>query len=188
MQIISGKGRGIMLDTVDSLDIRPTSARARKALFDSLGKFDEAIVLDLCAGSGALGLEAASRNAEKVYFVEKDRRHCTVIEKNIIKLQKAGATATFNVLNLDATNIDRLSLICDHADVIFADPPYPISVDIFEKILANENFKPWAKDSLIIWEIPDLSGASGEFIKHKSEFNTFNLRKFGSTIFLIAEL
>ena len=184
---ISGKARGVNLDTVDTLDIRPTSARARKALFDSLGSFEGAIVIDLCAGSGAIGLEAASRGAEIVYSIEKDPRHIQVIEKNIRKLEKTGVETEFNVICADISDMNKIAPRIEDADVIFADPPYDISAELFAKLVKNPQFTKLAENSLIIWEIPDTSGSAGEFIRLKSAFSTFNFRKFGSTIFLLAE-
>ncbi|MBR7127318.1 MAG: RsmD family RNA methyltransferase [Lentisphaeria bacterium] len=187
MQIISGKARGVVLDSVDTLDIRPTSARARKALFDSLGSFEEAIVLDLCAGSGAMGLEAASRGAGIVYSVEKDARHVQIIERNIRKLQKTGVETEFQVIHSDILNMKKITAEIDEVDLIFGDPPYDISAELFSQIVADENFRNMAQNSLIVWEIPDNAGAVGEFIRCKSLFSVFNFRKFGSTVFLMAE-
>ena len=70
MNIISGKARRILLTVPKGMAVRPTSVRARKALFDSLGDFSGANVVDLFSGSGSLGLEAASRGAAKVVMVE----------------------------------------------------------------------------------------------------------------------
>ena len=187
MQIISGKARGVILDTVDTLDIRPTSARARKALFDSLGSFEDAIILDLCAGSGAMGLEAASRGAAIVYSVEKDPRHVKVIERNINKVRKTGVETQINLIHSDILNMGKIKNAIDEVDLIFADPPYDISAELFTKLIADERFLELAENSLLIWEIPDSAGSAGEFIRHKNLFSSFNLRKFGSTVFLIAE-
>ena len=187
MQIISGKARGVNLDTVDTLDIRPTSARARKALFDSLGSFEGAIVVDLCAGSGAIGLEAASRGADVVYSIEKDPRHIQVIQKNIAKLEKTGVEAEFNVICTDISDMAKIAPRIPEADVIFADPPYDISAELFSKVVQSPQFAELAENALIIWEIPDTNGAVGEFLQLKSMFSSFNFRKFGSTFFLIME-
>ena len=70
MQIIAGKARGLELETAPTMEVRPTLARARKALFDSMGDWTDGVILDLCAGSGALGLEAASRGSSDILMVE----------------------------------------------------------------------------------------------------------------------
>ena len=71
---------------------RPTSDRVREALFSILGPIDDVRVLDLFAGSGALGLEALSRGAERAVFVESDRAAVLAIERNVAKLDLPGAT------------------------------------------------------------------------------------------------
>ena len=144
-------------------------------------------MIDLCAGSGAIGLEAASRGAEIVYSIEKDPRHIQVIEKNIRKLEKTGVETEFNVICADISDMNKIAPRIEDADVIFADPPYDISAELFAKLVKNPQFTKLAENSLIIWEIPDTSGSAGEFIRLKSAFSTFNFRKFGSTIFLLAE-
>ena len=88
MRIVAGRHRGARLEAPPGEATRPTSDRARQALFDTLtgGRFDidldDAIVLDLFAGTGALGLEALSRGAARAIFVEKDRAALAVLNRN----------------------------------------------------------------------------------------------------------
>ena len=95
MRIVAGRHRGARLEAPPGEATRPTSDRARQALFDTLtgGRFDidldDAVVLDLFAGTGALGLEALSRGAARAIFVEKDRAALAVLNRNIAHL-KAG--------------------------------------------------------------------------------------------------
>src|SRR5690606_41899371 len=110
MRIVAGRHRGARLEAPPGDATRPTSDRARQALFDTLtgGRFDidlnEAVVLDLFAGTGALGLEALSRGAARAVFVEKDRTALAVLNRNIAHL-KAGACTL--VLAQDATRLGR---------------------------------------------------------------------------------
>ena len=90
MRIIGGKAARLELTVPLGIAVRPTTGRAREALFNSLGDFTGAIVYDLCAGSGAMGLEAASRGAAHVVMVEADTTHCRVIENNIAKVRNCG--------------------------------------------------------------------------------------------------
>lgn len=84
LKIIAGEFRGRKLITLPGLETRPTANRTREALFNILAfKLNNAVVLDLFAGSGALGLEALSRGAQSVTFVEQNRRACEVIARNI---------------------------------------------------------------------------------------------------------
>src|SRR5712692_9972737 len=91
MRIIAGTHRGHRLVTPKGLDTRPTSDRVREAAFNLIGPVDGASVLDLYAGSGAMGLEALSRGAESAVFVESDREACAVIKRNLGKLRLGGA-------------------------------------------------------------------------------------------------
>ena len=92
MRIISGKFRGLKLHPPLDSNTRPTSDRLKEALFSILEShkynlnLSTSKVLDICSGTGALGIEAISRGAELVYFIEKDPKAIHVIEKNISKL------------------------------------------------------------------------------------------------------
>lgn len=185
MQIIAGKARGVELETAPSLEVRPTLARARKALFDSMGDWSGGVVLDLCAGSGALGLEAASRGAAEVLMVENNPRHVDVLKRNILKIEKCSVDAKMEVLQGSLLNTKKIFSMISEPDVIFADPPYEESAEFFETLLNDEIFVENAANSIIIWEIPDIPGSAGKFMK-KEYFDEFTIRKFGPTMFLIA--
>ncbi|MCH2287532.1 MAG: 16S rRNA (guanine(966)-N(2))-methyltransferase RsmD [SAR324 cluster bacterium] len=86
IRIIGGKYRGRKLKVFPGNDVRPTSDQVREALFNLLSpllNWDNMVVLDLYAGSGALGLEALSRGAKKAVFVEASRKHMTILKQNI---------------------------------------------------------------------------------------------------------
>ena len=109
--------------------IRPTQGIARKALFDILGQDLEGItMLDLFAGSGAVGLEALSRGAKKVTFVEKDPKCAAVISENIglLPIEKADDGARpYDIVQTDAFAATKLfSRQSKSFDVVFIDPPY----------------------------------------------------------------
>ena len=86
MRIITGKAKGIKLDTLDGLDTRPTAERTKEAVFSVL-QFDieGRVVLDLFAGSGQMGLEALSRGAERAFLVDKSKKAIEIIKKNAQK-------------------------------------------------------------------------------------------------------
>jgi 16S rRNA (guanine(966)-N(2))-methyltransferase RsmD len=101
--------------------IRPTQNKVRKALFDILGEVAGLSFLELFAGSGAVGLEAASRGAGEVVFVEKDKRCAQVIKKNISVVSLSRCL----VVSLDAIKaIQQLAKNKERFDIIFLDPPY----------------------------------------------------------------
>ena len=185
MQIIAGKARTLELESAPTMEVRPTLARARKALFDSMGDWTDGVILDLCAGSGALGLEAASRGSREILMVENNPRHVEVIKRNILKVQKCSVEAEMKVLQASILDTKRIFAEIGEVDVIFADPPYDKSADFFEALLADDVFLENAAHAIIIWEIPDIPGSAGKFMK-REYFDEFNIRKFGPTMFLIA--
>lgn len=89
MRIVAGLRKGHRIDAPRGVVTRPTSDRVREAVFSILGSVDGARVLDLYAGSGAMGLEALSRGGASCTFVERDRRACGVIEGNLARLRLA---------------------------------------------------------------------------------------------------
>ncbi len=181
MQIIAGKARGIILQTPQTQNVRPTAGRSRKALFDSLGSFEGASVVDLCAGSGALGLEAASRGAAEVMLVELDRRHCRFIEKNIAAVVKAGADCVIRLAEGNAADV-RCWRTC-RPDVVFADPPYAVSAELWNKLKKDQAFLHHCAGALIVWEIPDTPGSAGLFLED-NPLTDFRMRNFGGTDFM----
>ena len=124
MRIIAGSARGIRLAPVPD-GVRPTSDRVREAIFNALGQFfDGGEVLDLYAGTGALGIEALSRGCEKATFVEKNGRAVRVIREN---LTRTGLAGKGKVLRGDVTEVvERLVSARRKFHLIFADPPYRI--------------------------------------------------------------
>ncbi|WP_208440298.1 16S rRNA (guanine(966)-N(2))-methyltransferase RsmD [Bartonella raoultii] len=125
MRIVGGKFAGRVLFTPVGQSIRPTSDRTRESLFNILASREEQFwtnkrVLDLFAGTGALGLEALSRGAKAAVFVENSVEGRALIQKNIeaFELQSMG-----RILRRDATKIGNIGTMLPF-DVIFADPPY----------------------------------------------------------------
>ena len=132
VRILAGRWKGKRLDVPRGA--RPTSGRAREALFDILqDSVVGARVLDLYAGSGAIGLEALSRGAAGTVFVETDRRALDV------NLSRCGpAPATVEVFGGDARRaIDLLSREGRHFDLVFADPPYSRGVSAMPESVGN---------------------------------------------------
>lgn len=122
MRIIAGEWRGRRLSGLVAGQTRPTSDRAREVLFSMLtsrlGTFDGLVVVDLFAGTGALGLEALSRGAAKACFVELDKAALTTLETNITML---GASARASVLKRSA---EAPGIANRQYDIAFIDPPY----------------------------------------------------------------
>ena len=122
MRVVAGSARGRRLRTPEGVGTRPTSDRVREAVFNALfsrGGLDGATIVDLFAGSGALGIEALSRGAAHCWFVETDREASRVIVENLEVLGFADR-ATVLCRDVDAALED----LPEAVDVVFADPPY----------------------------------------------------------------
>lgn len=120
MRIIAGRWKGHGLKTLRGRDVRPTTDRVREAWMSALGaRVHDARVVDLFAGSGALGLEALSRGAESVVSVERSRRALSVIEANVERL---GAGDEVRIVADDVFRF--LGRLEEPFDLALADPPY----------------------------------------------------------------
>lgn len=122
MRVIGGSCRGKRLHAPKGGPARPTSDRVRESLFDILGNVRDLAFLDLCAGTGAVGIEALSRGAARAVFVEQDRRMAEILGRNVAE---CGLREVSEILETDArAGIRRLSKRGERFDRIFADPPY----------------------------------------------------------------
>src|SRR5579859_2173924 len=152
MRVIAGKFRSRPLRSLHGLDIRPTSDRLREALFNVLtagnpDALDGSVWVDLFAGTGAVGIEALSRGAAMVQFVDCSRRAAELIGKNLasLKLQEGlriiQQESAHALAELDSHNV--------HADYVFLDPPYSYRNAYRETLeaLADSNL---AKHALVI--------------------------------------
>lgn len=175
MRIIAGQFRGRTLASVGKGDagahLRPTTDRVRESLFNVLTHLDvipDARVLDLFAGTGALGLEALSRGAAHVTFVDDGRVAGGLIRKNV-DLTQSGAETT--MIRRDALRMD----VCVGTpyDLVFLDPPY--GKDLGEKALAQCIAGNWlAKDAFIVWE-------ESKPVPVPGGFELQDVRKYGDT-------
>jgi 16S rRNA (guanine966-N2)-methyltransferase len=121
MRIIAGSRKGARIFAPKGHEVRPTGDRVREAIFNLVGPVDDLEVLDLFAGSGAMGLEALSRGASQVTFVEADRAAAEMIVRNLDKLALEGAT----VIRDDAARKLAADAAADRRyDLVLIDPPY----------------------------------------------------------------
>ena len=129
MRVIAGSARGVKLTAPAGLQTRPTADRVKEALFSIIAsrrEFAGARILDICAGTGSLGIEALSRGAASCCFIEQDYRVLAVLEKN---LSHAGLAGKADCLVSDALKgLDRLSKQAKTFDIVFLDPPYSSSL------------------------------------------------------------
>lgn len=124
MRIITGKARGIKLNTLEGENTRPTSERAKEAVFSMLQfELEGREVLDLFAGSGQMGLEAVSRGANSATFIEKSKDAAAVISKNI---EKTKLSEFCRLFNSDVNDFIRVTRGKKQYDIVFIDPPYAL--------------------------------------------------------------
>lgn len=171
MRIIAGTHRGHRIAAPKGRETRPTSDRVRENAFNLIGPVEGADVLDLFAGSGAMGLEALSRGAAHATFVEKDRDACRVIGENLDRL---GLKAI--VLPMDAVRAveqERRTY-----DLVLCDPPY----DYDGTKLAPHLAGLLTHDGLLVWEsssrepVPEVPG-----LRHRTS------RKYGAARLTLLE-
>lgn len=123
MRIVGGEARGRTLRAVPGRQTRPTADRVRQSLFDALGqRMDGLLVLNLYAGTGALGLEALSRGASRATLVESDARACGVIFHNLAALRYEDRCRVLR----DELPGALVRLRGDKYDLVFSDPPYAL--------------------------------------------------------------
>ena len=150
MRIIAGQYKGRRLKTLDGLAVRPTSDRMRETLFNILmPRIEGARFADVCAGSGAVGIEALSRGASHVTFIESSRKAVSIISEN---LRHCGIAEDFQLIPRDAVMaLKYLAQENRQFDVVYFDPPY--DSEIYSPVLwqiAQHNLL--AEDGIIVVE------------------------------------
>ncbi len=137
MRIISGKFKSRHLKGTPPAGVRPTSDKLRETLFNILAsRIEGATFLDGCAGVGAIGIEAISRGAELVYFIDQSRRACHIIRQNLAVLEiKDG----FKLMEMDLTR--ALRSIEAPFDIAFIDPPYD-NEELYNEVLQRFGAEP----------------------------------------------
>jgi 16S rRNA (guanine966-N2)-methyltransferase len=166
MRVIAGSAGGVRL-AVPKRGVRPTMDRVKAAIFSSLGEaIIGARVLDLFAGSGALGIEALSRGAASAIFVEDDRQSAEAIKKNLAKTNLKG-----RVRHQDAFDFLRQPSNAEKFQIIFADPPYERVRDESQtdKLLNNAS-------------LPKLLELNGIFVLEKKPTDTLAQTKLWRVI------
>jgi len=141
VRIIAGTHRGHRIAAPRGRETRPTSDRVRENAFNLIGPVDDADVLDLFAGSGAMGLEALSRGAATATFVESDRDACRTINANLDKLRLRGAVLCSDVVR--TVSGERRTY-----DLVLCDPPY----DFDHARLAPHLARLVSEDGVLVYE------------------------------------
>ncbi len=178
MRVIAGTAGGTPLHTPRT-DLRPTMDVVKGAIFSSLGDFVAgARVLDLFAGSGALGIEALSRGARSVTFVESERRAVAAIGKNLEKTRLTGPSATVHEMDVFRF-IDRFASTASF-EIILADPPYAKAEG--ERDFAPELLcAPMLQHALAPGGIFVLEHLPGAKLKLGTAWECFRQKRYGAT-------
>jgi len=175
MRVVAGSAGGIQLE-VPKRGVRPTMDRVKAAIFSSLAdKIVGAHVLDLFAGSGALGIEALSRGAASVLFVEQDRQSIAAIEKNLARTRLNGRVRHQDVFDF----VGRCNPP-EKFDLVFADPPYEKTRSgehVTEKLLADQDLpRLLAPEGVFI-----LEKRPGEMIPEAKVWHVIRQKSYGAT-------
>lgn len=173
MRIISGKARGTKLYTLDGENTRPTLDRVKESLFNIIqSKINDCIFLDLFSGSGAIGLEAASRGAKKVILCDSSKEAIQIIKRNIEK------THTEEQIELYHTSSQELleNKIKEKVDIVYIDPPYKTNL-VFESVKIILDKKIINKNSIMIIETDEVERVISQVRNLKIEI--IDQRRYG---------
>jgi 16S rRNA (guanine966-N2)-methyltransferase len=181
MRIISGKFKGKQIISPKDNAIRPTSSIMREAMFNVLisnGYFvaNQTKIIDLCCGTGALGIESLSRDAKLVLFIDGSKEHLSLAKQNVENL---GALENALFLRADATRLIHAKM---KFDLVFIDPPYQKNVaNLALEALYNKN---WLEDNAIIM----VELAKREDLTFDSQkYNLLDEKSFTNSKFLVLE-
>ena len=153
MRVIAGKFRGRKLKSPPSLETRPTSDRLRETLFNILSpRLDGTRWLDLCAGTGAVGIEALSRGASHTTFVDQSRKMCALIETNLNSLEIA--QRNYHVVRTDALDYLRRHVKKGEQrfDTVFFDPPYSTDYEVLLNFIGDHTSQILETEGIVIVE------------------------------------
>jgi 16S rRNA (guanine966-N2)-methyltransferase len=134
LSVLGGKFKGHVIQLPKNIDFRPTNVMIKRKIFDANQNLSNTYFYDLCAGSGAMGIEALSRGAEKVFLIERSKKNCSLIKSNFASLTDKFHIEKFqfSTFNLECSTFVKRELSCniesfyrsDKKMIFFIDPPY----------------------------------------------------------------
>ncbi|MCR5146503.1 MAG: 16S rRNA (guanine(966)-N(2))-methyltransferase RsmD [Clostridia bacterium] len=175
MRVISGTARGTKLNSIEEMSTRPTLDRVKESLFNIINsRIEDSVILDLFAGSGAIGIEFLSRGCRKAYFCDYSNKAVKMIHQN---LEKTRLQENAIVLNEDYTRcLEKMVEQKVKFDVIFIDPPYKddIAVNSVKMVLSLDLLN---EDGIIIIETDEKDREINNL--KKLDINIYDIRKYG---------
>ena len=181
MRIIAGTLKGRVLKAPKGNRTRPTADRVKEALFSILGVLDERNVLDLYAGTGALGIEALSRGARRAIFVEASHESMKCLMDNLRGLNLTDRSrAIHSPVERARNEIARNSPF----DLVFCDPPWSKTVAVWELLVKTEVAQYLAPEGLLVLEHPATEGVNTE---HWRELGLVLTRAWGDSAITILQ-
>lgn len=176
MRVISGKSRGKKLIALEGNNTRPTLDRVKEALFNIIQfNIQDAVILDLFAGTGALGIEALSRGAKEVIFCDNFPDAIKVIKQNVKNTNNLDKSIIINNdYNVALENISKQN---KKIDIVFLDPPYKsnLAIEALQKIIMSDLL---TEEGIAVIETDDIQKEK-EILKIK-QTEIFDKRKYGS--------
>lgn len=175
MRVIAGEYRGRRLERIEGSDIRPTSDKVKESLFNILGNaVIDSTFLDLFSGTGGVGIEALSRGAKHVVFIDSSIKSIKVLKENLKRLR---IEDNYEAFHTDySTAINKLHKYNKHFDIIFIDPPY--SVGIAEAALKELDHNPIVAHSGVVIVEHDSKDRMPEFV---GKLYMYRSRQYGNT-------
>ena len=182
MRIISGKARGTKLYTLEGTNTRPTLDRVKESIFNIIqNEIEGATVLDLFAGSGAIGLECLSRGAKKAILCDKSKEAVEIIKRNI---EKTHMEECAKIINTDfETCLEKLKN--EQFDIIYIDPPYATDY-IFKSLKKIKEIGIAKEESIIIIETDDEQRILKDI--GNIEIKIVDKRKYGRATIIFLEI
>jgi 16S rRNA (guanine966-N2)-methyltransferase len=186
MRVIGGKFKGLKLIPPNDLGIRPTSDRLKEALFSILDSkkyninIHNSSVIDICSGTGALGIEALSRGAKEVCFIDKDIKSIRIIQKNTSKLNINHEDKIFIKIIKDEVT-KALQKIDSIYDIVLIDPPYNTNI-------INETLKDLKNYNLIKTHSYIFAESSNAEIFDFNGYEILDTKKYGKSKLTILKL
>lgn len=186
MRVIGGKFKGLKLMPPNDLGIRPTSDRLKEALFSILDSkkyninIHNSSVIDICSGTGALGIEALSRGAKKVCFIDKDIKSIRIIQKNTSKLNINHEDKIFIKIIKDEVT-KALQKIDSIYDIVLIDPPYNTNI-------INETLQDLKNYNLIKTHSYIFAESSNAEIFDFNGYELLDTKKYGKSKLTILKL